>query len=343
MPRRTELSPASHELLLARAGTHLDELGNVLAQFRQSGAYDVIASVDPATALQGDDALHIGYPPGGPAGAPLVMWAGDTLTRAGYIPVGDPLPVPGRSDSREIVLTGHSRSEPPSAIAGVLIADAIHNMRATLDHVIWQMSSAYQIPPLLMPRTGPGSEWRTVAWPTALDEAAWERARTSKLRFLPDGITDKIRGFQPFVRHPEAPASDPFALLEDLWNIYKHRHLPLVESWVGLDKVLSTTIGHHPSGDDEHAAAQFRHLFMVINERPPGPFEDGAELARVREAPDGRGILHVWHPERGVSAEVTVQISFGADSPAAGAPVEPTLRQLLAEVDQAIRSLEPYL
>src|SRR5205823_14620240 len=112
--------------LVRQAGVHLKSLHDLLKTFRVRGAYNVTADIDPIPLPQGNDAVYLGRAPDGA----IVLWAGDALTEKGYVPLSDPMPMPGVPDPRQIVLTGHVVHDPPSQQAGLLIADVANNLRA---------------------------------------------------------------------------------------------------------------------------------------------------------------------------------------------------------------------
>ena len=119
-------------------------------------------------------------------------------------------------------------------------------------------------------------------------------------RYVDQSVWADIERLQPFKRREKKPESDEFAMLDELWNTHKHRHLPLVESWVGLDKVFST------AGDLQRALGAVenpeinKHRFDILVDRI-GPFIDGAEVGRVRESRSPKGYVGVRNPQGGTS------------------------------------------
>ena len=87
-----------------------------------------------------------------PRQAIVLMTREESGPPEGYEYLGDPMPNPLRGpDTREIILTGHIHRPPPGIDAGPIIADAVHNLRAALDHVVWQLSIKTATPPDPMP------------------------------------------------------------------------------------------------------------------------------------------------------------------------------------------------
>lgn len=190
---------------------------------------------------------------------------------------------------REIVLTGRVTRQPPAQRAGVLVADVVNNLRAALDHVVWRLA------PEPIPRKGAGREWRLIGWPIALEQSAWTPTAAMRLRYVDPGVWAEFERLQPFSRRQQQPERDEFALLDELWNVYKHRHLPLTQLWVGLDKAVSllnrVEVFDAPRGYGDGLRKQLgEHSYVIISGSGPQPFIDGAELGRIREAaPPTRG------------------------------------------------------
>jgi hypothetical protein len=249
----------------------------------------------------------------------------------------------GPADPREIVLIGRVIREPPAQRAGLLIADAINNLRASLDHLVWRLSLKGATPPDAIPRKGPGREWRDVGWPIVSEPAAWAPTAAMRLRFVDQGVWATFEGLQPFRRRQQQPELDEFAMLDELWNIYKHRHLPLTQLWIGLDEVLSqlnrVEVFDAPRGYADSIRKTLReHAYVIVSDGVPRPFVDGAELGRIREA----GPPFSWWPEVHVNAVLAVNIAFDKGPSAQGAPVQDTLRRIRDETVAALKTIEPF-
>jgi hypothetical protein len=176
--------------LIGRADVHLKALERRLDRFLRSDAYSIDARVDPQAPSIDDVTEPFGR-----------NW------RQGL--AGPDTPI-------EMVLIGHVRRFPPSRAAGLLIADAVNNLRAALDNLIWLLSiKAATRPPDPIPKRSP---WRTVGWPVVLQRSDWEGACRSRLQFVDPMIFQEIERFQPFSRREHDPERDEFAVLNELWN-----------------------------------------------------------------------------------------------------------------------------
>jgi hypothetical protein len=332
MARKPPANPAFDDCfsLVNRAGVHLKAIHTSIERFRKRSPYAVRAHVDPNTFPKGENAMYIGYPPGGPVNAPLVMWRGEDLIKQGYIPA---LPaMPFGVDPREIVISGHSVRELPARRFGLLITDTVNNLRSALDHAVWHLSVKWTTPP--PDPIKKGSRWASVGWPAVLNGTDWKSACGSKLFYVEPSVRAVIKRSQPFTRRKQQPERDEFAVLDELWRIHKHRQLPLVESTVGIDEIVSNA---YQRVRDASPPSEFpQHVFTLISERR-GPFQEGAELGRAREGSS----LHTSDPEMKVDAKLAIDIAF-KEGPAYGEPVERTLQRIRDEVVAALEALEPY-
>jgi hypothetical protein len=149
----------------------------------------------------------------------------------------------------EVVIYGEARQEPPTLTWGVVIGDIVHNLRSALDHMVWTLTVASQPqpPPNPIPRRGSGSEWRDVGFPLytnpyPLDASGnlipWQNGKEPKsLWGIEPGLRAEFEKLQPF-RWGEEATFHPLAILHDLWNIDKHRHLHLTHFRVGPHDVF---------------------------------------------------------------------------------------------------------
>jgi hypothetical protein len=102
---------------------------------------------------------------------------------------------------------------PPSEL-GSMAGDVIHNLRACLDNLIWEI-------------TPTAARSRRTAFPIRSTEAGFASAVTENLSGLPAAVVDAARNVQPFV--PERlgglanNGGELLKLLDDFWNDDKHR------------------------------------------------------------------------------------------------------------------------
>ncbi len=231
----------------------------------------------------------------------------------------------------EIAIYGEVFGEPPTDEWGAIIGDVVHNLRSALDHLVWQLTIAngHTPPPNPIPKRGPGSEWRDIGFPICVtphpadhlgNPIPWASAKDLKSLW---GIGPRLRAafqeLQPFVTG-QNPSEEPLAVLNELWNIDKHRHLHPTLFYVGLYDVESG-----------HPEIQFRILEKYL----PGPFKGRAQIGRV-EVVGGLPRNYVMAQVK-VKPILTYDVAFEQGSPADGAPVIETLRGICTEVADILR------
>jgi len=204
-------------------------------------------------------------------------------------------------------------TRPPNEDIAVVLGDAVHNLRAALDHAIFGLSVDHAR------RALTATEERSVWYPVCRRPVHWEAATKGPLRFLSADLQTVVDMDQPY----HAPAglargNNPLAVLDDLCNIDKHRSLLLVGAVVELQGV----------GLAENVRG--RHGF-----RPPP--EPGATLV-VRLPPDA-------DPEHDIEVYSRVQVQFAPGGPvrnpvALGLSVENVLDSLWRAVEWRLSALE---
>ncbi|MBV9452673.1 MAG: hypothetical protein JOZ19_00915 [Rubrobacter sp.] len=122
----------------------------------------------------------------------------------------------------------------------------------------------------------------------------------------------KFQSLQPF-NHGESAPKQPLAVLEELWNIDKHRHLPLTNYLVELHDV-----GILP--DSGAPEVEFR----ILKKRPKGPLKGRTEVGRVEPIGEGKSHLLEMH----VNPSATFDIAFEKGPPAYGDTVVSTILRL---------------
>lgn len=245
----------------------------------------------------------------------------------------------GPAEPAEIIISGQVLRPPPAREAGVLIGEIVNALRGALDHAIWHFSTrATPAPPDPLPLI-----WKEVGWPVVLKSGNWPSACGTRLRFVTDdAVRAVIKRAQPFSRRKEEPERDEFAVLHELWNVHKHRHLPLTQLWVGLNQVASrlnqVTVFDAPPGYADDLRQHLReHAYVVISGGEPRPFEDSTELARVRET----GPPYSWWPDMHVDPVFAVDIAFDQGPPAYGVAVEQALGRIRDQVNDVLDGLKP--
>lgn len=238
----------------------------------------------------------------------------------------------------EFDLIGRVNREPDSLRLGLVIADVVNNLRAALDNLVWQLSVLEQArhgvspPPDPIPRKGPGCEWRKVAFPIVTGQPAWDPTAAMLLRFVGSGIRTPIKDLQPFVTGQKTgqPEREPLAVLDELWNIDKHRHLHIGQWYAGLYAVTS---GFH----DFFQGAKERGWDYKIIRQSIGPFVDGTNLGRVEIIQNDVVGPAPWMY---VKAQLAFDVAFEKEPPAYGGQLIPTLRLLHQTISGIVRQFE---
>jgi hypothetical protein len=137
---------------------------------------------------------------------------------------------------------------------------------------------------------------------------------------------------QPFRTRQNAPEQEPLAVLEELWNIDKHRHLHLVQCFVGLKDVESRMPLPGIKWPEE-----FRHEYKITIKHAAGPFKDGAELGRFYES----GNVMMGIPQVYMQARLAFDVAFEQGAPAYGERVVKTLIHLSQKVRAIVVQFQP--
>lgn len=208
-----------------------------------------------------------------------------------------------------------SVDEPPLEWA-TIVGDVVHNLRSSLDHLVYELS-------FLGTRGSPGSR---TSFPCSLTRANWCSADTQrvKLKGVLERHKQRLYRAQPCYRRRDnaKPASfdlrlhHPLQVLHDLWNDDKHRMLlPVATCMTNADLIIVSTI------DCELATDTPKWNPSVFGRR----LEAGTEIASV-------DIVHT-----GPSADVDMR--FVTDSQVTlldGVPLMPRLANAAAAVAEII-------
>jgi hypothetical protein len=222
--------------------------------------------------------------------------------------------------------------EPPPARLGLLVGDAVHNLRSALDHIALELavskhrpgrvpatieeSSEFPIFPLVMKNGRSGSD----AFNATTNKG--DPARQSglfKLRGVESKAVAVIEGKQPYHRG-NAWADDPLWVIHELDRIDKHRRVHLTAYAIAGTEL--TVPGDQP--------INFLHIDHVGGYS--GPVQDGTEVARYRSG------------NTKVEVNVTREIALPQGGPAENEVVGATLQRLRNYVrDEIVPLLTPFL
>jgi hypothetical protein len=234
----------------------------------------------------------------------------------------------------EIAFYGEAFGEPHTHEWGAIIGDVVHNLRSALDHLVWQLTLANgHTPPAVIPGKGPGSEWKNIRFPTYTFDSRkrylsgrripWRYKPPCSLWGVRSALRTELQRLQPF-NHRQDALKKPLAILEELWNIDKHRHLHLALFFVGLHDVES-----------QDPKIQFR----IVKKRSLGPFKGRAEIGRVE--PVGGPYRNWMMVQKNVQPILTFDTAFEQGPPAYGGRVMETLERLHDTVAAILVKFEP--
>lgn len=132
-------------------------------------------------------------------------FAGEPVTLRGEFLTDEP-------PQRRIRLFVESVKQPPARL-GVLMGEFVHDLRSTLDQLVWQLALTKVSDPsprLMFPiHSSEPTDWASIAG--------------DRLRDVPADAVDMIWRAQPF--QTERPELTPLAVVHKLWNDDKHRSL----------------------------------------------------------------------------------------------------------------------
>jgi hypothetical protein len=216
----------------------------------------------------------------------------------------------------------------PAVRWGTVIGDVIHNLRSALDHIAWGLTDVARGPaPDPIPD---GSPWHRVAFPIFIDKSKYfakdrkgRPERTSghgMLWGVDPKLLPRFDALQPFnTGQGGDPRLEPLSALNELWNRDKHRRTALVGAFVGVKDLRSVPpIDELPRLGPE-----------VLDLGPPGPFEDGTVLGRIRPSPQmGRMNWSLLEYYLNMNLVFTFDVAFEEGPPGNGEVVLDLLRRL---------------
>jgi len=133
------------------------------------------------------------------------------------------------AESQSYIFSAQRDSPPPDWISPT-IGDCVHNMRAALDYIVWE----------LVPESVRVGKYATqIEFPIFIDSALYASMAPKKIRGVPPGAETVIKCLQPF-NGPNCqpdfrlahPSDKPLARLFALDNWDKHRSLTLTQTAV---------------------------------------------------------------------------------------------------------------
>jgi len=128
-----------------------------------------------------------------------------------------------RRSREEVVYVSRAieRERPPDEWP-LILGEIVHNLRSSLDHVIYAQASRSS---------------RSTQFPVFLDPGKFQVKGMPRLRDVPSNVKTTVESLQPFNVTPNAPERDWLWVLHDLWNTDKHRNLTTVATSVQVPLV----------------------------------------------------------------------------------------------------------
>jgi len=210
----------------------------------------------------------------------------------------------------EHVLRVYVAEQPPIELS-LLVGDCVHNMRAALDHIVYQLASNFI-------ESLSDSQAKSVEFPIFSDADRFAQRGLTRLKYIAPAARSLIEEMQPY----NGGDWEHLSLLHDLDRIDKHRQLNL--------SVAAS------EGFEFDCGKEGRPEMRVLNP-PGGPIEGYADLVRFRCVPKvgSKG-------EMKPNASATFQVAL-SDGPPAWSVVDQ-----LCEIDSLIRDkvippLVPFL
>jgi hypothetical protein len=219
------------------------------------------------------------------------------------------LRVEHREDPKRMEAVVESVRQPPLRL-GVLMGDFAHNLRSTLDHLVWQLA--------LTQTDTPHDKLQFPILDNEPSEADWRSMVGDRLQRVPPEAVRRIWDLQPFTS--ERPESSALALVRELSNEDKHR---VILQPVSVSKEPSESNVKIESNDVEIERIE------IMFGAPPEPEATVVRVIYAIVGDDSRINLHVAFP-----AEVHFsRIGFRALS-------MPAVAEAIAGL---VRGFEPFL
>jgi hypothetical protein len=220
----------------------------------------------------------------------------------------------------------------PNLWWGAIVGDVTHDLRSALDHLVWELTTRFSGEP---PSEPPPSKsvWRDAAFPIILKAQNWHVGLRA-IRGIDPSLVERFEALQPF-RNPDyggLPETHPLWILHCLWNRDKHRTINVTRSLVALDRV-----GSEPP---ESGLAELQT--KIIESVNLGPFDDGAELARVQVLSPGMN-MEAIRVSMNMNLHFAFDIAFAEGAPAGGMLVMKILKGLYDIVETILHDFEADL
>jgi hypothetical protein len=175
----------------------------------------------------------------------------------------------------------------PAEEWGIILGDAVHELRSALDQLMWGMCK-------------PKERGRRTQFPICLTEREWITDAPAMYWGASAGFVKVLDKLQPYHRGDMNTAREhPLAILQALSNLDKHRTIPAIT--LVADQTEATVLS--VEGIKQWSALRFFE---------GKPYEKGTVVADAKIVPDESGL----EPKMDVKVEASFDIGFGVIGPA---------------------------
>lgn len=222
------------------------------------------------------------------------------------------------ADARELSVLATVR-EAHSGMWGVMVGEILHNLRSSLDQLVWQ---------LVILETGLPPTTTKTGFPIYKSEAGYDKASGAPLLLHGVGSNARalIKSMQPFSTGENIKS--PLWQLREVSNFDKHRTLHVTST--SLEQVKLT-----------FPWVKAGITYIPLYQMPPGPFKNGALLYRLGFTGTGWPfVAPEGSPELQVQGNFRGDIAFDQGSPEiGGAVVIPALLGIGSRVYDTIKRI----
>jgi hypothetical protein len=227
--------------------------------------------------------------------------------------------------------------QPKLDVWALLVGDVVHNLRSALDHIVWDLTARHL---KVKPPYPPVGDWLLLEFPIFRGKTKFygppRRTPTRgcglyKIRSVDPQLRACFDSLQPYHDGPKRDRN-LLQVLHELDLIDKHRNIPVVASTVAPEEVKFIP------GPVRWLLGQSAVRFEIVRLYPPGPFKDGAPLARIRQLGKWRATEYSlpMHTE----PKLSFAIHLEPGRPTMGLPVLPMLAGMIARVEEIIDMFE---
>jgi hypothetical protein len=175
----------------------------------------------------------------------------------------------------------------PAEEWGIILGDAVHCLRSSLDQLMWGMCD-------------PKERNRRTQFPICLTEREWIVDAPAMYWGASTGFVKVLNRLQPYHRGDmNAAREHPLSILQALSNLDKHRTIPAIS--LVADETEAAVLGYQ--GIEKRPSLRFFE---------GTPYEKGAVVAEAKIVPDKSGL----EPNVDVKIEASFDIGFGVIGPA---------------------------